>query len=533
MSVLVLVALLLGATQAPLPYAVGTATIRGHIVRTDGPPLARAEVRLATTEKAGPPRTATTDESGAYEFTALPAGRYTLTAMKTGYVSLQFGQRRAFEAGQAILLKAGETRERVDVALPRHGAVTGRIVDENGEPLEGVSVSVTEIRSVGGRRRIAAVPGVQARQTNELGRFRVYGLPPGDYAVRAEVGQAGSDDLRGFPVTYFPGTTNSAEAQRIRIGLADEVSNVDFALAPVRTARITGRTFTSSGEPFEGGVQMRPTWRSTGTVAEAVGGRPLPDGAFEFPNVPPGEYVIQAFKGTEIGWQIVAVNGADVTDLAVKTMPGSTITGRVTFEGGDAPKPDQVELVTSPADPDLMSFFGTSSSADVHEDGTFEIEHVTGPSRLRVARAPSGWALQRVIVGGIDATDAALSFGAESESLKDVEVVLTNALTRMTGRVTDGRGTPAADGAVIVFSDDDERWYEGSRYVATSRPGRDGSFEISGLPPGRYFAIAVHRLPESDAWRDRVFLKTLAATATRVTLTDGQQLAIDVNIVER
>jgi protocatechuate 3,4-dioxygenase beta subunit len=532
MSLLVLVALLLGATpQAPLPYSVGTATIRGHIVRTDGPPLARAEVRLASSEKAGPPRIATTDQSGAYEFTALPAGRYTLTAIKTGYVSLEFGQRRAFEAGQVIQIKAGETRERVDVALPRHGAITGRIVDENGEPLEGVSISVNEVRSVGGRRRLVILPGVPARQTNELGRFRVYGLPPGDYAVRAEIAQAGSDDGRGYPVTYFPGTTHSAEAQRIRIGLSEEVSNVDFAVAPVRTARITGGTFTSAGEPFEGGVQMRPTWRSTGTVAEAVGGRPLPDGGFEFPNVPSGEYVIQAFKGIEIGWQIVVVNGADVTDLAVKTLPGSTITGHVTFEGGNAPKADQVELVTSPADPDLTSFFGTSSSANVHEDGTFEIEHVTGPSRLRVARAPSGWALQRVIIGGIDATDAALSFGAESESLKDVEIVLTNALTRMTGRVTDSRGTPVGDGTVIVFSDDDERWYDGSRYIATSRPGRDGTFEISGLPPGRYFAIAVDRLPESDAWRDRVFLKTLAATAMRITLTEGERLEVSITIV--
>lgn len=531
MSVLLLAALLLGAApQAPLPYPAGTAAIRGHVARTDGPPLARAEVRLTTAERSGPPRVAITDESGAYEFTALPAGRYTVMAIKTGYVRIEFGQRRPFEPGAVIALKAGEMRERVDVALPRHGAITGRVVDEHGDPLEGVSISVNEVRSAGGKRQLTTVPGVAVRQTNELGRFRIYGLLPGDYAVRAEVGQAGSDDLRGYPVTYFPGTTNAAEAQRIRIGLAEEVLNIDFALAPVRTARITGRTFTSTGEPFEGGVQMRPTWRSTGTVAEAVGARPLPDGGFAFPNVPPGEYVIQAFKGLEIGWQIVAVDGADVADLAVKTMPGSTIAGHITFEGGGAPKGDEVTLEASPADRDLASFFGTASSADVREDGTFEIENVAGPSRLRVARAPSGWALQRVIIGGIDATDAALPFGADSESLKDVEVVLTNALTRITGRVTGSRGTSVADGAVIVFSDDEERWYDRSRFVTTSRPGRDGAFEISGLPPGRYFAIAVDRLPDNDAWRDRAFLNAIAAAAMRVTLAEGEKLEVSLTI---
>jgi hypothetical protein len=67
------------------------------------------------------------------------------------------------------------------------------------------------------------------------------------------------------------------------------MSNVEFALTPVRTARITGRTFTSSGEPFQAGIQMRTSWRSTGATAEAVGARAQPDGGFEFSNVPPGE----------------------------------------------------------------------------------------------------------------------------------------------------------------------------------------------------------------------------------------------------
>ena len=468
-----------------------------------------------------------------YEFVTLPAGRYTLTASKTGYVGLEFGQRRAFEAGQAIVLKAGETRERIDMALPRHGAITGRVVDEDGDPIEGLTISVKEIRSVGGRRRLAGVPGVQARQTNELGRFRVYGLPPGDYAIGAEAGPVGSDDLPGYPLTYSPGTTNPAAAQAIRIGLSEEVSNVELALASVHTARIAGRTFTSSGEPFSGGVQMRPSWRSTGAAAEAVGARAQPDGAFEFANVPPGEYVIQAFKGTEIGWQFVAVSGTDVLDLPVTTLPGSTVTGRVTFEGGDAPRPSAIEIVMTPADPDFTPFFGAPSRADIHDDGTFEIEHVTGPSRLRVTRAPTGWALTRVLAGGGDATDAALSFGAESESLKDVEVVLSNEVTRVKGGLRSAGGAPAADGVVIVFAEDRERWYEGSRFVATSRPARDGAFEIAGLPPGSYFVAAVDRLPESDAWRDAAFLATLAPNAMRVSLIDGQQLAINVNMMGR
>ena len=414
-GVAVVALLMAAATQAPLPYPTGTATIRGHVVRVDGPAVPRAEVRLTPADRPGPPRATTTDEGGAFEILALPAGRYKLTASKTGYIALE----------QVIALKAGEMRERVDFALRRHGAITGRVVDEHDEPIEGATITVKEIRSVGGHRQLVAVPGAQARPTNELGRFRVYGLEPGDYAVAAEAGHVGSDDLPSYPLTYFPGTTNAVAAHTIRIGVSEEVTNVEFALAPVHTARITGRTFTSSGEPFSGGVQMRPTSRSTGATAEPVGARAQPDGGFEFANVPPGEYVIQAFKGTEIGWQIVAVDGTDVVDLAVTTLPGSTVTGRVTFEGADAPKPTDVEIEMTPSDPDFTPFIGAPSRAEIHDDGTFEIEQVTGPCRLRVTRAPAGWKLTRVIVGGVDAMNAVLSFGTEAESLKDVEVVVS------------------------------------------------------------------------------------------------------------
>jgi len=532
-SLVVVLFVLAALPQAPLPLPIGTATIRGHVVRTDGPPLARAEVRLLSTDKPGPPRVAMTDESGGYEFATLPAGRYTVTASKTGYVALEFGQDRAFEAGQPIVLKARETRERVDIALPRHGAIMGRVVDENGEPLEGVSVSVKEMRLLGGRRQLVSVPGVLPRQTNELGRYRVYGLQPGDYVVSAEVGQVGSDDLPGYPVTYFPGTINPVEAQRIQIGLSEEVSSVELALTPVRTARITGRTFTSSGEPFQAGVQMRPSWRSTGAIAEAVGARAQPDGGFEFSNVPPGDYVIQAFKGAEIGWQFVTVNGADVTDLAVTTLPGSTIAGRVTFEGAETPAKRDLDIVPAPADPDQTAFFGTPSSAEIHDDWTFEITDVSGPSRLRVTRAPSGFALKRVIVNGLDATDAVMPFGAESQSVVDVEIVLTREVTRITGTLSDARGAPAASGAVIAFAEDRERWYQGSRFLSASRPSQNGSFVIAGLPPGAYLVAPVDRLPDSDGWQDPGFLGVLAAKAMRVTLSDGQQLAVNVSVIGR
>ena len=117
------------------PEQTGTAVIKGHVVAADtGRPLRRAQVRLSGAELRGG-RLATTDAEGRYEFKELPAGRYTLSVSKGGYVTLAFGQRRPFESGKPIELLDAQVIDKTDFALPRGSAITGRVLDEFGEPV--------------------------------------------------------------------------------------------------------------------------------------------------------------------------------------------------------------------------------------------------------------------------------------------------------------------------------------------------------------------------------------------------------------
>jgi hypothetical protein len=181
-----------------------------------------------------------------------------------------------------------------------------------------------------------------------------------------------------------------------------------------------------------------------------------------------------------------------------------------------------LEILPAPADPDQTPFFGAPGAADIHDDWTFELTDVIGPARLRVSRAPSGWTLARVIVNGLDATDAVMPFGTASQSVRDVQIVLTNQITRLTGMITD------SSRAVIAFAAERDRWYQGSRFVSAARTSPDGSFNVSGLPPGSYLVAAVDRLPEDDAWQDPAFLAQLAQRASRVTLTEGQTRTVSL-----
>ena len=521
----IVLALLL-ADQAPRPPAA-PATIRGRVMRSDGHPLSHAIVRLR--RAVGPIVNETmADEDGVFEFADVQPGQYRLVASKTGYVTLEFGRTRAGTPGEVVNLRGGEIRERLDFVLPRHAAIVGRIVDENGDPVEGASISVQQIRFAKGRRQLAAVPDLGARRTNDLGRYRLFGLQPGDYVVAASVGQVGTDDLPGYATTFFPGTPNPAEAQLVRVGVAADAVGVDFALTPVKTARIMGTTLTSTGEPFQGGIRMRASRRSA-TAGSDVGAITRADGSFEFPNVPPGEYVLEGFKNNELGWQVVSVNGADLEGVVVQTMPGSDITGRITFEGAAEPNRRRLELAAVPADSDFAG--RGSASADILENLTFRIAAVLGPRRIRLTRTPAGWMLKSIRLNGVDVTDAVMSFGRPNQSLKDVEVVLTDLVTHVSGRVTDSRGAAIGDCLVVVFPVDEDRRYDGSRFFASTQPASDGTFDVQGLPEGTYLVAAVDRLPAEpgigdDAWQDPELLDRAGRSAARISLQEGQTVSV-------
>ncbi len=319
--------------------------------------------------------------------------------------------------------------------------------------------------------------------------------------------------------------------------------NVDFSLVRGQTARISGAAFSSDGEPVQG-LTMTPSFRSGAVATDPVGARTRPDGGFEFENVGPGDYVVQAARPRasqstegEFGAQFVTVSGADVNDVIVQMSVGSEISGTVTFEDGDPPKPGGFELQPSPVDLDLTSLIGRSiASADAYEDWTFAMRGINGPRRLRVTRAPDGWMLKRILHDGMDITDSVQRFGTQEESIANVEVVMTRAVTAIGGTVTDSRGAPAVDAAVVAFSTDRSLWYAGSRFVGRADVRRTGSYAIAMLAPGDYHVAVVDKTRVEDVIgeiENPEFLESLIATATRLTLREGGHPSIAFKMPER
>ena len=151
------------------PPAVGTAAITGS-VRMAGStqPARKVRVSLSSPEIRGG-RTAITDDDGRFSFTALPAGRYTLSANKPGHVSVTYGQRRPGRAGTPIQVSDGQ-KFQADLQIPRGSVITGTVFDEHGEPALQTSVRVMRIVNQNGRRTLQSS---SARTTSVITRLSV------------------------------------------------------------------------------------------------------------------------------------------------------------------------------------------------------------------------------------------------------------------------------------------------------------------------------------------------------------------------
>jgi hypothetical protein len=527
----------------PKETATGTSIIRGRVVAADGgAAIRRVQVRAMSAELRES-RMASTDAQGRYELRDLPAGRWQLSASKAGFITLQYGQRRPFESGRPIEVGEGETMARADFTLPRGTAVTGRVMDEFGDPVARAHVVVMRYQSFQGQRRL--VPTGFGDQTDDLGAYRIYGLAPGDYYVSATLRADGfgdqSGDTSGYAPTYYPGTGNVAEAQRVNVGIGQEVTNISFALLPTRTVRITGTVTDSRGERVSNAfVMLEESMESVGSGMMMMmrgGGRVRSDGTFTVSNVSSGTYTLIVNSGpgpdSESASMPVTVGSEDLSGINLVTSKGATMSGRiVAAQGSTGTIPvTGVQVFPQPPRPEPMMMMGTGPGR-VENDGTFRVTGLRGRRLFRVNGLPPTWVLHSVRLNGQDVTDTAVEFKGEAAE-EGLEILLTDRVSEINGKVTTAKGEPTREYTVVVFPEDSSKWSYPSRFVRAARADQEGLFKIRGLPPeDRYLAVAVDYLEEGEGG-DPQFLEQIKERATPVALGEGEVKALDLKLITR
>jgi protocatechuate 3,4-dioxygenase beta subunit len=561
----------------------GTARIRGRVVSADrGTPVRRASVSLMTVAPppamrgnppelapGGPPtgrsnqpvtpRRATTDSDGQFEFAGVPAGTYRVIASpaqySSQYLSMSYGANRPMgmywaEQGQSIELKDGESFDKVVISLPRGGIITGRVTDENAEPMARVQVYT-----------MAFPPGMSRAQrmgagtsTDDLGQFRLWGLNAGEFIVVADargnsfVGPNAppetEEDRTGYVTTYYPGTLDEAMAQRVRVKIGEETQGIDIRVGQARLYHISGFVIDSKGRPLAGanGQLMR-----RGPMVSAMPLFAMSDakGQFQMRNVSPGEYRLvfrqqpqnmvpfspdTPREPVEMASVPISIAGADVDNILVTTTLGTTITGQIVFEG--VPPTGNVtsmRVFASPSSSNDTAGMASPEPGTVTADYRFTLKGLMGEYVLRTGI--QNHYLKSVTANGEDVTDVAREFKASDR----VTITMTSSVGTIEGNVTDTRDVQLPEAGVILFSEDKASWRINS--IWTKRTGFDpkGHFRITGLMPGRYYVAAVPR-QRLDLSRvgdaDAAFFEQLAKEATLVVVGADEQRSVDLRMLD-
>lgn len=164
------------------------------------------------------------------------------------------------------------------------------------------------------------------------------------------------------------------------------------------------------------------------------------------------------------------------------------------------------------------------TTGTIKPDWTFELKGLSGRRVLLVNGLPTEWTLKAVNVDGTDVVDTGLEVKTGQE-VSDIEVVVTNRVTEVSGVVQDAKGTAVPDFAVVVFPTDSQRWGFQSRYVRVARPDQTGRFQIKGLPPGSYVAAALEYLEPGEETNPE-FLERLKSLGTSLRLDEAEKKAL-------
>jgi len=539
LDVLALMLVMAGGQAAAQP---GTSVIRGHVAAADtGQPIRRARVQL-TSPELRESRATTTDNNGAFEFKEIRAGRYQVAAMKGSYVGLAYGQERPNDPPKILQILDNQTVERLDFALPRGGVITGRIVDEYGEPAPEISVAVERYQFLQGRRTL--VMGGRPATSNDIGEFRLFDIPPGQYYLKAtwrnqNIGNPSADDDRtAYAPTYFPGTADASGAQRITIAAGQQLEDVVIMLKRIKAVRVTGTAVYSDGKPFaEAFVSVMQTNGLSYSITS--GSTVRADGTFTLNGLTAGEYILRIHAGgppspdNESATQKIMVAEDDIAGISLVGTKPTVASGRVVVDPAAAPSlPRNITITAQSVEAGISG--PLPPPARVADDYTFELRAFPGRMRLNLAGGGPGgvaanWAIRAVRLNGVDLTDRGIDF-KPNDTITGLEVELTNRLTQLLGNVSTARGERSKDYTALVFAQDREKWRSPIRYTGVARPDQDGGFRISGLPPGEYYIVAVDRLEPGQSG-DPEFLERMRSDATPFALNEGESKTFALKLI--
>lgn len=485
---------LIGAFAQRTQPQTGQGAISGIVIEEDTQrPLPNVEVRLT---KLGTPYTPAqsgsvtmADDSGRFRFDRIGPGVYAVR-VSFGAALADTGMQGAVSNSRVIRL--GDGAGAIDSAdfrlvLPRAAALIGRVFDESERPVAAARVTAITVTAHNGT--VVSTPAGRGVVADDRGQFRLYGLPPGRYAVYVESPAAkvtfGASNLprtesfRAPGSTYYPSADDPLHAQLLTLHPGEEAQLGTIVLARRKYREIILHAdaggCTGSGMIHLSGsnlVRPQPLSEQLETVARL--------------SLPLGDYELRASCQGPAG-QRLSGEVSFVLDEKLEEIPKLhlTVSPSVRLELLTDSELDRTPtILLSRRD---AGFFGEANFAHATaKSGQFIFDSVpAGDYWLLMMNLPEPLWVTRVVQGKTDVTNQVLRvYPSGSEPLT---VTLATGMASLRGQVR--KGDDPIPGAVVVLMRTDAT--DGiSLWEQDTLTDDAGHYSFPALPPGRYLAYA-------------------------------------------
>ncbi|MCS7023346.1 MAG: carboxypeptidase regulatory-like domain-containing protein [Bryobacteraceae bacterium] len=475
---------------------------------------------------------AQTDSSGRFTIPSVEPGKYRLSVTRSGFVDQDYGSNDYLRYGPPLTLAPKQHLRELNIKLTPHAVITGRIVDEDGEPMVGIQVEALRNRYSQGKRVLSVY---RSATTNDLGEYRIYGLPPGSYLVAAAARRGPrppSQAQDDYVTTFFPGATDPNLGTFLNVAAGQQAS-ADLRLRRQATYTIKGRlSDPNAGEGRRAGVFLTPrgmSFSTTGMRPAIVDG----GGNFEIRGVPPGAYFLVATSGQRgrplpAARFAVEVSTRDVEVGTLTLQPPLQLTGRLLLEAKDPMNLSGVQVRLTLRDP--VGALGLSTfSAAVKPDGTFTFDTLAADQyTVALSGLPDGYYVKHARFGNQDAFVSGVDLRAGSAM--PLEISLSPNAGRLAGTVFFDQ-QQVAGGATVVLVPVEAQRREQPQFYKTTTSGEDGQFTISNIEPGQYRVFAWKDI-EAGAYMDPDFLRPVEGSAEIVSIKESASEQVRLRVIQ-